>query len=457
MAGIGFEIRKILRREELTSIITAYVYAGALGAGPWLISILGILSSSFLARFFTSDTNIIRQYQVSVTYLIAISLILTGPIQLMLARYIADRVFEEDMKNILPNLIGALLLCMGGSFFLSFPIVHLLFKGVHPLFQVLFILCLTFLSGMWISNILLNSLKNYRYILFSFFISYLLILVLTSFFVRSWGLNGLLSAFFLGHLLLFCLLTSCLIYHYPSDKFIEFDFLKKERRYIPYLFTGLFYNLGIWIDKFIFWMFPQTGQIVIGPLRASMVYDVPIFLAYLAIVPGMAAFLVRLEADFAQDCDSYYSAIREGATLSRIHSLSINLARSIRTALLDIFMTQLVANVMIYMLVESLFSFFHLSYLYIPLFVIDSVGTFLQLIFMANLTVLFYFDRQKETAYLSFIFLVLNGIFSYLSIKLGPFFYGYGFVMAFLISNVIGFILVRRLIGRINYATFMLS
>ena len=64
--------------------------------------------------------------------------------------------------------------------------------------------------------------------------------------------------------------------------------------------TGLLYNLGIWIDKLIFWFTPSTSEPVLGPLRASIIYDLPIFLAYLSIVPGMAVFLVRVETDFAE-------------------------------------------------------------------------------------------------------------------------------------------------------------
>jgi polysaccharide biosynthesis protein PelG len=52
--------------------------------------------------------------------------------------------------------------------------------------------------------------------------------------------------------------------------------------------------VGLWIDKVFFWYSESTGHQVIGPLHASVVYDFPIFLAYLSIIPGMAVFLVVL-------------------------------------------------------------------------------------------------------------------------------------------------------------------
>ena len=61
---------------------------------------------------------------------------------------------------------------------------------------------------------------------------------------------------------------------------------------------------------------PSAAIAVIGPMRSSVLYDLPIFLAYLAIIPGMAVFLLRLETDFVDYYDSFYNAVREGATLA---------------------------------------------------------------------------------------------------------------------------------------------
>ena len=63
------------------------------------------------------------------------------------------------------------------------------------------------------------------------------------------------------------------------------------------------------------WANPVTSIQLIGPVRYSIVYDVPIFVAYLSVVPGMAVFFVRIEADFAQAYLEYFGAVREGETL----------------------------------------------------------------------------------------------------------------------------------------------
>ena len=43
MAGIGFELRKLLKRDSLLGMMQAYAYAGIISSGPWVLSIIGIL------------------------------------------------------------------------------------------------------------------------------------------------------------------------------------------------------------------------------------------------------------------------------------------------------------------------------------------------------------------------------------------------------------------------------
>ena len=43
MAGIGFELRRMLRKNTLLGLLQAYAYASVIGSGPWVFSIVGIL------------------------------------------------------------------------------------------------------------------------------------------------------------------------------------------------------------------------------------------------------------------------------------------------------------------------------------------------------------------------------------------------------------------------------
>ena len=43
MAGIGFELRKLLNKRSYTGLLQAYAYAGIISSGPWVLSIVGIM------------------------------------------------------------------------------------------------------------------------------------------------------------------------------------------------------------------------------------------------------------------------------------------------------------------------------------------------------------------------------------------------------------------------------
>ncbi|WP_297889983.1 exopolysaccharide Pel transporter PelG [Sulfurihydrogenibium sp.] len=456
MAGISFELRKVLREKTITSIAKAFGYSTVLSAGPYLISVLTIILSYYLLSPLVADKKIIIQFQVILTYLVAFSLILTGFSQLMITRFIADRIFERKYNLILPNLLGNMVLNMGVGFLLSLIFSILAFKQQGPIFIILYVFNFTIFCGLWIVNIVLTSFKSYKFIVFSFLVGYLTFLIL-AFFLVSFGLNGLLLSFFLGQALLYFLLLGYMIKNHDSDELFRFDFFDRKQIFVSLIFSGFFYNLGVWIDKFVFWFTPFTSIQIIGPIRASIVYDIPMFLAYISIAPGMAVFFLKLETEFAEYYDKYYRAVREGATLPKIYEYGDEMILSARNVILDIMRIQGIAFVIFLLFDTFLLKLFNISLLYIPLLHILMLGTYLQLVFMCILAILNYFDRRIEVMFSSLIFVFTNFLFSLITVFLGPYFYGYGFVFSLLVSNVISILLLRRFLNEIHYQTFMLN
>jgi uncharacterized membrane protein len=86
---------------------------------------------------------------------------------------------------------------------------------------------------------------------------------------------------------------------------------------------------------------------------------------------------------------------------------------------------------------------------------IISVGVMLQLLVMAALNILFYLDDLRETVLITAVMLVANATCCWISIALGPYFYGYGFASGMLIAVAVALPLVNRRLARLNYETFM--
>ncbi len=456
MAGIGFELRRILSKGTLSSIILGFSYATALIAGPYIITIISILISYFIAQPYVINKIVIVKFQILITYMVAFSLIITGFSQFVIARFLADRHFEGKTELLLPNLLSTLLINMILGSIFSLLTGYILFKKLGIWFILISSSCFTLLCGIWILHIVLNSFKNYRYILFLFTSSFTIFIMLIPF-LAKYNLCGLLIAFSIS---IFFIFSGFLIYFlktFPSKYILKRDFMNIKQIFVSLIFSGLFYNIGTWADKFIFWFCPVTGIKIFSSLRISFVYDIPIFLAYLAIAPGMGVMFLKIEGDFALHYEKYYNAVREGARLPQIYEYGNQMIKSARSVIFDTFRIQGITFVLILLFEKYIFKVFNIPLYYIPLFHVLMIGTFLQLIFVTLLSILNYFDRRYEVLLSTLVFAVLNSLLTYLSIKLGPSFYGYGFGVSLIFSNFLAIMALRRFFSEIHYQTFMLQ
>lgn len=466
MAGIGFELKQILKEKSLVAVLKTFGYSAVLSSGPWVISmiiILGIgLSNIYL--FHTKDPTE-TMLKASVTYVsaLALSSVYTGFFQLPFTRFVADRIYEKRHYLILPNFIGTTLLTIAGGFVIALPLAIFLFDTQSNLFVLLYTIMFIVLSCVWVANILAASLKLYKQVIIFYLLGYTLVYA-CAYWLRDYGLEGLLVSFIIGNSLLFILLFMGIIYYYPSyneknQRFIRFDVFQQTfgKFYWKLGFSGMFYNIAIWVDKVIFWFTPVVGYMVIDKLHASMVYDFPIFLAYLSIIPGMAIFFFRLEVDFAKSYEKFYRAINKHGTLKQIKYHKQKMITAVTKSIQEILFIQGMFNVLLFLSAERLFEIFALPKLYLPLFYIDVIGVQLQLGFMAILAYLYYLDRQKEALLYTLAFVLLNALLTWISIQLGPYFYGYGYSVTLLILFVSSIYTLNKILQELDYKTFMLQ
>lgn len=189
MAGIGFELRHMLRKDTLIGLVQAYAYAGVIGSGPWVLSIVGILLVGIFSASVVIPSHLITQFQTSVTYLVAGSLIYTGLVQLAFTRFVSDRLFEKNKHLILPNLHGLLVLVLLGAGALATLALFVLLPGQGLLYRLLMLAGFTLMCGVWVLTVLLSGMKRYQAIVALFGLSYGLIVV-ASLLMRPWGLEG---------------------------------------------------------------------------------------------------------------------------------------------------------------------------------------------------------------------------------------------------------------------------
>ena len=456
MAGIGFELRKILNRDSYFALVRAYAYAGLISSGPWVLSILGLVAIGLLSVNIAVPNLLISQFQVSVTYLIMASLILTGVLQLSFTRWVSDQLFGHRSDTIVPNFAGVLLVTnlVAGS--LSLVLVFASFSGESVIYRALLVAGFVTMCDVWLATIFMSGLKFYKTIVLLFAGGYGVSVVLAVL-LRGQGLEGLLAGYIVGQFLMLMGMVFIILRSFPAERLIAFDCFRPGAMYPTLMAVGLLFNFAIWADKIVFWLAADTGHPVIGPLRASVIYDMPVFLAYLGIIPGMAVFLVRFETDFVEWYDKFYNAVREGGSLEEIARMRDEMVFAIRQGLFDIIKIQTLAVLVLVVFAPTLFDKLNISPLYLPLFYVDAVAASLQVALLAVMNVFFYLDKRREVLATVALLAALNVLLSIVSLRLGVVFYGYGFALAMLVTLVFSLRVLERKLGRLEYETFMLQ
>ena len=109
----------------------------------------------------------------------------------------------------------------------------------------------------------------------------------------------------------------------------------------------------------------------------------------------------------------------------------------------------------LYLLGPTIIKWLEISPKYVHLYYIDLVGVAAQVLMLAVLNVLFYLDRLKDALLLTATLLITNSLFTWLSLELGPVYYGYGFGLSMVATAFVGIIRLASVMDGIEYETFM--
>jgi len=453
MAGIGFQLRRNLQSDSYVGLLRAYAVAAIVGSGPWLISMGSLLCIGLYSQHVGRGTEVVTQFLGTVTHLMALSLIVAGSVQLVLVRFVADRLFDKRTSAVFPNLVGSMVCVsvlgggIGAAESLAFP------AGTGPV-KALYVASFVALGNVWLLTALMSGLKRYLGVLLVFGLGYLAIVGLAGPLAR-FGLPGYLLAFVLGQGAMLVGMLALVRRDYPSARRLSFEFLSRKVAHYDLAAIGVLFNVAVWADKFVFWSNPVTSVELIGPVRYSIVYDVPIFVSYLSVVPGVAVFFVRIEADFAAAYDRYFSAVRQGETLQELQRLRDELVVSARAGLFDILRVHGTTVALLLLLGAPLIGLFGIPPIYSYLFKVDVVGVGFQTFLLGIFTVLFYLDYRRLVLWLCAVFAAGNICLSLLSQALGPRFYGFGFAVSAALTAALSLQALSHRLDRLEYETFM--
>lgn len=452
MAGIGFKLIRLLDKQSYTGVLQAYGYAALIGSGPWVLSMmtLGMLGVALRAAGAGDQLDV---FYVSVTYVFAFSLVGTGPLQLVISRYAADRVFAREDHLVFPSFLGAITLVflisagLGAGFFLGAV------PG-DPLFRIGGAGLLMVVSGIWIATVFLSAIKDYAAVLKCFLGGYVVSFVGAWWGGKVMGLAGMMLGFLGGQMALFVMLFAVIFGEFGVRSGPSFAFLAYFKKHKVLAACGLLYNLGIWIDKPVYWWLSSHGYEVAGALWAAPLYDEAVYLSFLSVAPGMAVFLLSVETTFALQYERFFRQVVEKASLAELRRTKRLMIESLADGITRMLKFQGGVTLLLVLQAETLLRALGLGAVQTLVFRVTLVGVFLLVVLLALLTVLFYLDRLKEALIACGCLAAVNAGGTILGLALDERWYGMGFTCGAAIAVVYAMIQTNYWLGRIDYETF---
>lgn len=452
MAGIGFELRKLLSKGTLTSFAAGYGQSAIAAAGPWLLTVATIAAIPIALAGRVSPEEL-TAFHLVVMYNFAFSLVLSGPLVGIATRFLADALFERDLRDCPGMLIGGLAILLATQLIFAAPF-YLLYVEAEPLVRLLGLANYFLTSGIWLATVFVSSVKQHKAVTGAFGAGMLTGFIAICAFGPRFGLAGLLVGFNLGlTVLLFSLLGLTLVqFPYEADRI--WRIWEWFRRHPELAASGFIYNAALWIDKWVFWCSPRGEWIPMG-LVSMPVYDGAMFLAFLTMTPALALFLLRAETGFFERYLAYSRAILELGTWEDIEAKHRALIEEIWVAGKSILLTQIGIGLAVILLAPRIFSWLHLEFSQYGVFRLGVLGAVFHVLFLFITIVLAYFELHRPVLALQILFFLLNLGGTLVTVHLGFAWYGFGYLVAAVTAFVGAFLVLARALNELPYITFI--
>lgn len=455
MAGIGFEMRKLLTRATLADTAQAYLFAGILSSGPWIISIAAIALLNLSLNGLLNEGSR-TFFSTSVTHAYAMGLILTGPLQLILSRHAADEISAGRIERLFPSCVAAMALAEAVSLAVGVALFGCLTQESW-LYKASAIALQGNISAIFVATSYLGALRRYRSVVLAFAAGFAVsgagAWLAAS---RGGGVPAALAAFSLGQaVLLGCLLVRLGCELGGARDLASWEFLGAFRRFPALAVCGFFYNFGIWIDKILFWWMSETAVRVSGALRAAPVYDVAVYLSLLSIVPGFTVFFLSVETEFAEAFQDFFRTVNGRGTLAKIEDARRRMVATLRQGFQTLLIVQGSVTLVLLISAEPLGKALGIGALQLGIFQITLLGAMLLIVFLSMLTVLFYLDDRRGAMGAALVFGLGNALLSLATLLGNEAWYGFGFVAAAGGATYVAAIRVNRGMERFVRAVFV--
>jgi uncharacterized membrane protein len=452
MAGVGFELRKLARRDDLIGIVASFTHASVVSTGPWIMTIIALATIDIAGLQWLAEDEL-KLFRIITIYNFGFSLVAAGPVIMIATRYLADRIYEKRVTETPAMLVGGFYLLL----LIQLPVViwfYGYYAALDPAVRVAAIINYFVISFIWSVGLFLSALRDFRSITVGFAVGMGAAMFLTIALGKRWGAAGMLTGFSMGLSLLLAIQVARVFVEFPYGFVRPFAFLRAARKYWELALGALFYNLAVWVDKWIMWSLPDRDEIA-AVLISYPVYDSTMFLAYLTVVPAIAVFLLSIETDFFERYQAFYKDVSGHAPWRKLAQDHEDILGSLGRGLRNIVVFQGCITASVVLAAPKILSLIGFNLIGLGMFRLGVLGAFFHVLMSFVAVVLAYFDLRRKLLFVYFLSFATNLVFSLVTVRLGFAFYGYGFFLSSLVTFIAAYALCAWSVGRLPYMTFI--
>lgn len=453
MAGIGFELRKLFNGQGLLNHVIAYAYSSLTTIGPMLLCMFMIVGMQWLMTL--SGVSFLEKelFLTTIVYCFIFSVLITGGLSMVLTRFIADMMYLKKYEHLLSSYYGSIAVCLPFGALAAW----LFLRGMPVGFGYKIVTYLLFseLIIIWLQTVHLSALKDYKRIVRSFLIGVVcatigawLLLYYTPYDSAASVLTAIAAGFFI------VVLLSAIHFEQffpPKQSRIYWSFLSYFGKYPSLFFIGTFFYAGVYIHSFVYWFGPEQFRVA-EHYAISPFFDLPVFYAYLTVVPTLVTFVVSVETSFYEKFRAYYDKILNGGTLTDISLAKKEMQRTLIQEISFIMEVQLLFTVVSLALGIKILPAIGFTMEQFYAFTILVLGYFLFITAFIVMLMLLYFDDRKGVLIISSMFVVLNAALTYWTMHKG--YHGLGLFLAALLTLAAALGRLMLYVRNIDYYTF---
>ena len=457
MAGIGFELRRLGRRDDLLGPMAAIVHAAIVAAGPWLYTVLVILMISEVTRGVIGEEEL-ATFRVLLVYVFSISLVATTPVTMIGTRVLADDLFLRRYDDV--RALFLLTMLAGSALTLGLgALVFCVVMATSAPVALAGIASAQLVAMVWVALVFCGAMRDYLQVTIGFVLGLAVgtTLAIAAAFCQL-GAVAMMLGFALGFLVVFVCLTARFMATFtaPCRALGPVTARVVQRvRISPALALGAFASgLSVWIDKWVMWFSGYGERLDVGLIHAPL-YDAPMFIASLTVVPALALFVTSVETTFFENYRTYFRAIDQHATLKTILEKESILRHETVKTLTGIILIQTALCTIVLLTAPAIIEAFGLEFQQLTLFRMGATGALFQFLFMTCSAILIYFDATRLYAALQVAFVACLGVLTVVFSRFDLGLAAAGYMIACIVLGFSALGALLAILRSINHRTFV--